>query len=290
LRQAKALRNYRQQIRDTRTGLEASRNEIAQQREQLRARKENLEQVKRLLEKQEMVMARKLADHNAIKTVAAVGIFVIMILGSVFIGVYRFVRPVYRSEAVVQLAAPQNLQGAELDGWLKQQMDYMRSNEVTSAAWKVLRSEEQHYSMHDVRDEWVNSLPSRLNLTLDGGSKALSVRYSGSDAEGVSQVCNALAIAYTTPGLREQAGDQTKALGLGSQVLAKATVPLYPVEDNRMMVSMSIVAVALFVSLILVMIFRHFITRQLKEIDQMAEEELADMKTDLPEGAGPAAG
>jgi chromosome segregation ATPase len=91
LRQAKALRSFRMQMRESQGGLEQGRAELAQQREQLRARKENLEQVKRLLEKQEMVMARKLADHNAIKTVAAVGIFVIMVLGGAFLGVYKFV-------------------------------------------------------------------------------------------------------------------------------------------------------------------------------------------------------
>ena len=104
--QAKALRTFRQQVRESQATLSAGRAELTENREQLRARKENLEQVKRLLEKQEMVMARReLADHNAIKTVAAVGIFVIMVLGSVFFGVYRFVHPVYRSQALVTIGS-----------------------------------------------------------------------------------------------------------------------------------------------------------------------------------------
>ena len=289
LRQARALRGFRRQINDTQSALENGRAEIAQQRDQVRARKENLEQVKRLLEKQEMVMARKLADHNAIKTVAAVGIFVIMVLGSVFFGVYRFVPPLYRSEAVVQLAAPPDLQGVELQAWLNQQKAFMWSGEVTAAAWKILRNGEDHYAMHDVREEWLGSLGSHLSLSLDPASNTLAVRYTGPDAEGLSQVCNALAMAYTTPGKRDSA-KANETLGLGSQVLAQATAPAYPVEDSRLMISLSVVAVTLLVSLMLVMIFRHFIARQLREIDQMADaQELEDIKGDLPEGAEPAA-
>ncbi len=288
LKQARALRTFRGQIRESQSALSVSRSELAQHREQLRARKENLEQVKRLLEKQEMVMARKLADHNAIKTVAAVGIFVIMVLGSVFFGVYHFVKPIYRSEAVVQLAAPQNVQPPQLDSWLKQQMEFVRSSDVTYAAWNILRSADEHYAMHDVRDEWLATLPSHLHLTLDAGSKTLTVQYTGADPQGVSQVCNALATAYTTPGMREPtAAESTRTLGTGSQLLAKAAAPLFPVEDNRMMISMSIVAVVMFVSLLLVMIFRHFIARQLKEIDQMADAaDLQDIQSDLPDGVG----
>ena len=81
-----------------------------------------------------MVMARKLADHNAIKTVAAVGIFVIMVLGSVFFGIYRFVRPTYRSEAVVQLAVPQDLQGADVDTWITKQIEFVKSEEKHRAS------------------------------------------------------------------------------------------------------------------------------------------------------------
>jgi chromosome segregation ATPase len=290
LTQAKALRMLRHQIGETQTAQAAGRVELAQQREQLRARKENLEQVKRLLEKQEMVMARKLADHNAVKTVAAVGIFVIMVLGSVFFSVYRFVRPVYRSEAVVQLAAPQELAATDLDAWLRQQMEFTRSSDVTYAAWKILRGEDEHYAMHDVRDEWLATLPSHLHLTLDSGSKTLAVQYSGPEAHGVSQVCNALATAYANPGMRDPgAAESNRALGAGAQLLAKATAPLYPLEDNRMMICMCLVAVVLFVSLILVMIFRHFIARQLREIDQMADaEDLQSAQSDLPDTPQPA--
>ncbi|HVT81800.1 MAG TPA: hypothetical protein VHM90_14235 [Phycisphaerae bacterium] len=288
LRQARALRAFRQQVRDTQGGLEEGRAELAQQREQIRARRENLEQVKRLLEKQEMVMARKLADHNAIKTVAAVGIFVIMVLGSVFFGIYRFVRPTYRSEAVVQLAVPQDLQGSDVDTWISKQIDFVKSEENTALAWQVLRSGDVHYSMHDVRDQWLESLPSHLSVTRDAQNKSMVIRYTGPDADGVADVANALAAAYSTPGKREST-EQTKAIGLGSQVLAKATPPLYPIDDNRMMLAMMTVAGTLFVSLLLIMIFRYFIARQLKEIDQMADvHELEDAKGDLPEGVRPA--
>ena len=190
--------------------------DAAQQREQLRTRKENLEQVRRLLEKQEMVVARKLADHNAIRTVAAVGIFVIMVLGGVFLGVYRFVHPLYRSEAVVQLAPPADLQGEDLQKWLNSQSLFMRSKELTDGAWNVLRSPEVRYAMHDVREAWAGSLPERLTLSLDSGSKTLAVKYTGPEAGGVSQVCNALAKAYTDPTARVL-NEATHSVGTGSR-------------------------------------------------------------------------
>ena len=142
--------------------------------------------------------------------------------------------------------------------------------------------------MHDVRDDWLASLGSHLSLTLDPASNTLAVRYTGPDAQGVSQVCNALAAAYTTPGKRDSA-KSGESLGLGSQVLAPAIEPAYPVEDSRLMISLTVAASALLVSLLLVMIFRHFIARQLREIDQMADaQELEDMKADLPEDPQPA--
>ncbi len=275
LRQARGVRSFRQQLVEYKAAAEVGRLEIAQQREQLRSRKENLEQVKRLLEKQEMVMARKLADHNAIKTVAALGIFVIMILGSSFFGVYRFVHPVYRSEAVVRLAPDEHLQGAELQTWIKSQADFLHTNEVTFAAWKILRSAEEHYGMQDVREEWLGSLTKNMTVQTDATSKTLAIRYTGPDAEGVSQVCNAMATAYASPGIREIT-DETRNIGQGAQVLAKATVPLYPVEDSRLMISLYVVAGVLVVSFFLVLLFRHFVARQLREIDQMADAQDLD--------------
>ncbi len=285
LRQARTLRAYRKQVRETKGTLEQHREDIAQQREQLRSRKENLEQVKRLLEKQEMVMARKLADHNALKTVAAVGIFVIMVLGSVFISVYKFVNPIYRSEAVVQLVPPATTpQGPALQAWLARQMEFIRSDDVTFTAWKMLRTPDEHYGMHDVREDWLASLSKNLSLQLDAGTKTLAVRYTGANAEGVSQVCNALAAAYATPGAREGTPELNRTLGVGAMVIAKAMPPLYPAVDNRLMLSLSVVAVVMFISLLLVIMFRHYVARQLREIDQMADEQdLDDIRAEMPD-------
>jgi chromosome segregation ATPase len=284
LRQARTLRAYRRQVRETKGTLESHREDIAQQREQLRSRKENLEQVKRLLEKQEMVMARKLADHNALKTVAAVGIFVIMVLGSVFIGVYKFVNPIYRSEAVVQLAPPASITGPEQQSWMAKQVDFFRADDLTFTAWKMLRTPDEHYGMHDVREEWLASLPKSLVLQLDPGTKTVAIRYSGPNPDGVAQVCNALATAYATPTARETTSEVNRGYGVGATVLAKAAAPNYPSEDNRLMLSLSVVAVVLFLSLILVIIFRHYVARQLREIDQMADEQdLDDIRTEMPQ-------
>jgi hypothetical protein len=279
-KKAKLLREHRKNFLEMKEKLDKSSEDVAKQREQLRSRKENLEQVKRLLEKQEMVMARKLADHNALKTVAAVGIFLILILGSVFFGVYKFVSPVYRSEALVQLSPPAGMQGAELQAWLSRQMEFLRTPEVTFAAWKVLRAEGERYGMHDVREEWVGSLKDSLSMELEEGTRTMSIRYTGHQAEGVAQVCNALATAYVMPVSRE--GADPKGMGEGAVILAKATPSNVPMHDNRMMMSLSLVAVALFVSLLLVIVFRHYVSRQLREIDQMADDgDLAGLKGEM---------
>ncbi len=288
LRQARALRESRVHFTHIETAVTKTRDEVVQQRDQLRARRENLEQVKRLLEKQEMVMARKLADHNAFKTVAAVGIFVIMVLGSAFFGVTHFVRPLYQSEAVVQLAAPSDLQGTDLQNWLNNQVQYLHSNDVAVAAWKVLKSAENHYTLQDVREEWLASLQKNLTLSLDSRAKSITIHYAGLDPDGVADASNALARAYLQPDLRESS-DGNKNTGQGAQLTQKATPPVYPIEDNRMMIWACVVAGALLLSVIFVLIFRHFISRQLKEIDQMADmKDLEDIKSEMPEAARPA--
>lgn len=219
-----------------------------------------------------MVMARKLADHKALKTVAAVGIFVIMILGSSFFGVYKFVSPIYHSEAIVQLSPPANLAGPQRQVWFTRQMEDVKSRDVTYAAWNILRSDD-HYGMHDVREAWLNSLNKNLTLKIDNANATLFIRYAGPDADGVTQVCNALAAAYVAP---HEAAPQV------AKLIAKAAKPDQPFEDNRVVTSLSTVAVVLFVSLLLVILFRHFVSRQLREIDQMADEQdLADLKGDL---------
>jgi uncharacterized protein involved in exopolysaccharide biosynthesis len=203
-----------------------------------------------------------------------------MILGSVFTAVYKFVNPVYRSEAVVQLAPPAGLAGAELQAWLTRQMEFVRSNDVTFAAWKVLRSESEHYAMHDVREEWVGSLGKNLSMQLDGASRTLAIRYTGPNPQGVSQVCNALAEAYTAPETRENR--DSKAWGAGALILAKAAPPQTPAVDNRVMTSLWVTAVVLLVSALLVVLFRHYVRRQLREIDRMADEEdLAELKGEM---------
>jgi hypothetical protein len=159
----------------------------------------------------------------------------------------------------------------------------MRNKVLTDGAWNVLRSPELRYSMHDVQDEWVQSLPDHLITSMDAGSKALAIRYTGPDAEGVSQVCNALAKAYVDPTLRAL-DESTHSIGAGAHIAATATPPMHPLEDNRLNLALAATAATLLVSLLAVMIFRHVISRQLKEIDQMADaKELDEIGGDLPE-------
>ena len=78
-------------------------------------------------------------------------------------------------------------------------------------------------------------------------------------------------------------------MGAGASLVAPATIPAFPAEDNRMTLSLSVVAVVLFVSLLLVIVFRHYVARQLREIDQMADEQdLEDIQAEMPADVNPA--
>jgi uncharacterized protein involved in exopolysaccharide biosynthesis len=222
-----------------------------------------------------MVMARKLADHNALRTVAAVGIFLLMILGSSFVGIYTFLSPVYRTEAVIH-TAPGNAE-ADIDGWLNRQVDFIKSPEVTSAAWRILRSPDNHYAMHDVREEWLNSFTSHLTIAPDDAARTLTLRYTGPAADGVSQVVNALASAYVNPNLRD-ATEATHLIGAGATLESPAPVPASPAQDHRFTTALASAAAAVFLSLVAVMSFRHMVFRQLREIDAMADpNDLSDL-------------
>jgi hypothetical protein len=271
------LRAYRKQQAEMRGSLETSRAEVAQQRESLQVRKENLEQVKRLLEKQEMVMARKLADHSAIKTVAAVILGVGMILGMTFLAVYKFVSPVYGSEALVQVAAPANLGPAEAGAWLNQQAEAVSSQANTFEAWKKLRSDEVKYGVHESREEWVGTLPKNLvtSVKTEGNIKTLSIQYDSTSAEGAAQVCNALASAYVASA---NAGPNH---GVAAE-LAKAIARTTPKRDGRFMTALTATAALLLISLVAVMLGRYYVRRQLREIDKMADEEdLEDIRGEM---------
>ena len=165
-------------------------------------------------------------------------------------------------------------------------MAFVRSSEVANAAWKVLRNSDEHYNMHDVHEEWANSLGEHLAVVREDGSKSFVVRYTGPDPEGVSQVANALATAYITPGMRD-AKSEGRTNGMGAQVLAKAPVPTYPFEDNRLTTFAIVASVVLLVSILAVIVFRHIVARQLREIDDMADG--ADLSEDAEQPAANAA-
>ncbi|HVS71385.1 MAG TPA: hypothetical protein VHQ47_09040 [Phycisphaerae bacterium] len=279
LHRALMLRTQRRQAREARGAIGAQIQDLTRQREELRSKRDTLEQVKRFLERQEMVMARKLADHHALRTVAAVGIFLLMVLGASFAAIYTFVSPVYRAEAVVQTAPPAG--GVQADAWLEQQAAFLRSPELTAAAWRILRAPDNHYAMHDVREEWVGSLVSHLSVTPDDAAHTLAIRYTGPAADGVSQVCNALASAYVNPNLRDTT-DATRTVGQGSTLAAQATAPVKPVQDSRLKLSLATAASVIFLALLAVMVLRHMVSRQLRQIDAIAEGETVD---DSPEPA-----
>jgi len=292
VRQVRSLRNKRKQTRELIGTLETTRAELGKQLQQVRVRRDNLEQVKRLLEKQETIMVRKLADHNAIKTVAAVGILLIMILGSTFAGVYRFVNPEYRGEALVQLTPPAEITPDKTEAWLQSQATLLRANAtVQQIAWTALRQD--GYAMHDTKEAWGLSLPADLTTTVDAASKAIAVRVKGWSADGVAQSSNSLAAAFADvarqklePG--KDAGPVVPAAA-GASVLAKATVPQTPARDQRMMLALSCSGALMGVALIAVLLVRKLISRQLKEIDQMADaKDLEELHDDMPVDTTPA--
>ncbi len=264
-------------FRETQKRLEDQWSDIAKQREQLKTRNGSLEQVKRLLEKQELVMARKLADHSALKTVAAVGIFAIMILGATFFGVYQFVSPTYRSEANVKLAT----NGAAATDPVK----FINSPEVVNAAWEHLANDE-HYNVQTEHDAFVGTLADNLNVKVDSTAQQVTIQYTGPSKEGVAQVCNQLALAYvTTSGSLGDAGTSptAQAAKLQSIGFIRAVAPSLPIRDNRLKTFLSISAAAMCVSLLAVMAMRLYIRRQLREIDRMADDEdLENLNDDMP--------
>lgn len=272
VRAATRLRIRAQQLVAQRDALAQQQEEANRHEQYLKLKGENLEQVKRLMEKQELIMARKLADHAAIKTVAAVGIFVIMILGITFAGVYWLISPVYRTEAVVQLTAlnpqspPERIAQA-----LQSAMEQMQSQNVTYPAWVALRA--GNYNLQDNRQEWLEGLPAHLTLHVDSASRTLSLYYTGRSADGVAMVCNALAAAFVeatrvkAPNARP---DDPPTLATAA-VAARALPPIAPVEDRRMPLALSTTAVVLFASLLAVLTMRHIVRKQLRDIDQMAE-------------------
>jgi hypothetical protein len=183
--------------------------------------------------------------------------------------------PVYRTEAVIH-TAPGSAE-RDTDAWLTRQAEFIRSPEVTGAAWRILRSPDNHYAMHDVREEWLNSFAKHLTIAPDPAQRTLTIRYTGPAAEGVSQVANALASAYVNPNLRETT-DVTRTVGAGSELLNPAVVPARPAQDNRLTTALALAASAIFVALVAVMSFRHLVSRQLREIDAMADPtDLSDL-------------
>ena len=123
-----------------------------------------------------------MADHTALKTVAAVGVFVAMILGLTFTGVYWLVSPVYRSEAVVQVSVPVNVAPEAAGAYVAKAADTLKSETVTFPAWQTLRA--ANYGMQDNREEWLNTLGTRLTLRPDVNTKTISVQYTGATRSG----------------------------------------------------------------------------------------------------------
>lgn len=283
-RQIMQLRQRRQQWRGMIAKFESNAQELQKQKEQFATRKENLDQVKRLLEKQELVLSRKLADHSAMRTVGIVSIAVAAILFTVFSGVYHFVKPVWRSEAIVQVTPPASLHEKDVAGWLAKQEETLRSPDVIAIAWQGLRQD--GYGGHDNRDAFVASLAAQLKVTPDVGSKQLSVQYTGGEAKDAADICNALSGGYSVLLAKQadkvapDATDTEKAKATASAakatIFAKATPAQIPIKDDRRNLALMIAGSTMIVAAVFGLIIRFFIRRSLREIEKMSDEGSPD--------------
>ena len=75
----------------------------------------------------------------------------------------------------------------------------------------------------------------------------------------------------------------TRDIGTDSQITAPAAVPTAPVKDHRFTLALAVADSMICVALLAVMAFRHLVSRQLREIDAMADTvDLDDLPTDCP--------
>lgn len=281
VRATQRLRARVQKLWNEKGELAKQRDELARHDAYLKVRADNLEQVKKLLERQELIMARKMADHTAIKTVAAVGVFLAMILGITFAGVYWLVAPVYRGEAIVQTTPPAKITDSATPAWLEQQDKSLRNPELIVSAWQTLRQD--NYSGHDNREDWINTLDKHLLTRPDPASKSLVIQYTGATADSVAQVANAVALSYVDANKVLQKNDKGQEETLyPARIIAKAVPPAMPISDNRMTLALTLAACLLAVSLMAVLSMRHIVHRQLKDIDHMADsDDLENMAGDI---------
>lgn len=284
VRQVKCIRQRRQMWRGMMAKFNANAQDLQKQKEQFATRKENLEQVRRLLEKQELVLSRKLADHSAMRTVGIVVIAITAILFGAFSGVYQFVKPVWRSEAIVQIAPPASLKEKDLAAWLGKQEEMFRSPEVVAVAWQGLRQD--GYGGHDSRDAFAASLGTHLKVLPDMSAKQLSLQYTGGEAKDVADVCNALAAGYSVALAKhgDKVGsdatdteiERAAASAGKSSIFAKATPAQIPIKDDRRNMALLTAGGAMVLAGIFGLIIRFFIRRSLREIEKMTGEENAE--------------
>ncbi len=273
LKQARTLRARSVEIRDARKKVVAARQDVARQRDQIRIKRDNLEQVQRLLEKQEMVMARKLADQSALKTVAAVGIFVVMVLGSTVAGVYSLARPRYESAAIVQLQPPAALHGTARAKWFNGEKQALRGLPVLNSAWQILAR--ANYGGQNTRRAFISSLANDLHTRVDAKAGTMSVHYASGTAKDSAAAANALARGFVIAGAVK-----------GAKVLAPAVQPQYAARDNRWGLILTIDACVFGAAAIAVVLLRQRIAAQLRQIDGIADDaDLADVRDELPETA-----
>jgi hypothetical protein len=223
---------------------------------------------------QERETPQKPARSSAIKTLAAVALFALMVLGITVVGVYGFVSPVFRSEADVQLVPPSDLKPADLPDWLARQTKDVRADpEVLEDAWKQMR--EVGSSRYNSKEEWLAALPRDMDVKLDTATKTMSVRMIGDSRAGLCAAANAVAAAYVDKAARLKA-ESSHPDHMGTAVLAvRATPAAISATDPRMSLAASLSVAALLTGLLAVMVFRRALMKDLRAIDDM-EDGLED--------------
>ena len=228
-----------------------------------------IEETEQSSERQEPKTPRKPERSSTIETLVTMGLYAALITRIAFTCVYGLVSPVFRSEAVVQLAPPSDLKTADVQQWLARQAKDAGSDlEVLQNAWKQMQR--LGYSRHHSGKEWLASLPHEMEVKVDTASKTMAVRMLGDSPEGLGLAANSVAAAYADKAERLNR-DSPQSGQTRTAVLAVPATPAIAVNDYRTSLAVSLSATVLLLGLLVMRLVRRAMMRDLRDIDETAD-------------------
>jgi hypothetical protein len=239
-----------------------------------------IEQPEQVVEKQQPEARRSRA--RSIKTLATTLILMVLVVCSTFAGVYCFVSPVYRSEAVVQLEPPANLTSAEVPAWLiRRASDVKDDAKVLQEAWTRMRT--QGYSAYDSKEDWLAALRNEMEVTLTTKSKTVRLRMVGDRPEHIAMAVNAIASAYVDNAGRPQARNSPPGLAGTAAIVTRATPSAADmITDHRKQVAVSLSLIVLLTGWLVALLFRRTVLKDLRAIDKMDDFYDEDLGAERP--------